>query len=134
MAGDVLWRSVSGDVAVWLMNGTTVSNSAVVANIWIGWTIAGTGDFDGDGRADILWRDPDGSVATWRMNGLTIVDGTLVGNIWIGWAIARTGDFNGDGKPTSCGAILRECSHLAHERKHDLQLRAMGNVSDRMAQ
>jgi hypothetical protein len=27
--------------------------------------IAGTGDFDGNGRSDILWRNDNGSVAIW---------------------------------------------------------------------
>jgi hypothetical protein len=37
------------------------------------WTIAGTGDFNGNGRADILWRNSLGGVGLWLMNS----DGTI---------------------------------------------------------
>ncbi len=40
------------------------------------WTIAGTGDFDGDGKSDILWRNSrPGEVAIWLMNGTSIASG-----------------------------------------------------------
>ena len=29
------------------------------------WHIAGTGDFNGDGRDDILWRNDTGAVTNW---------------------------------------------------------------------
>ena len=32
------------------------------------WNIAGTGDFNGDGKSDILWRNDAGAVAIWLMN------------------------------------------------------------------
>jgi hypothetical protein len=56
---DILWRSVSGEVAIWLMDDGTVASSRIVANIWTGWSITGTGDFDGDRRTDILWQARD---------------------------------------------------------------------------
>ena len=53
---DFLWRSVSGDVAIWLIDGARIASFHTVGNVWTGWTISGVGDFDGDRRADILWR------------------------------------------------------------------------------
>jgi hypothetical protein len=47
--GDILWRYISGDVAIWLMNGTTVQSSALVGNAPPAWTIQGT-------NADRGWR------------------------------------------------------------------------------
>jgi hypothetical protein len=95
---DILWRDTSGDVAIWLMNGTTVSSSSTVAaNIPNYWSIAGQRDFNGDGYADILWRDTSGDVSIWLMNGTTPSSTVAIGNVASTWSIVGTGDFNGDG-------------------------------------
>ena len=39
---DILWRDTSGNVAIWTMNGGTVSSSLAVANVSTAWTIQGT--------------------------------------------------------------------------------------------
>jgi nucleoside phosphorylase len=100
---DILWRNIStGDVAIWLMNGTTIVQAYDFDNIPIAanWTIVGTGDFNGDGYSDILWRNANGDVAIWLMNGFTVSQGSDFTNVPVasGWTIAETGDFNGDGK------------------------------------
>jgi hypothetical protein len=99
---DIAWRDTSGDVAIWLMNGTRVlnPNTAGVGNVPATWSIVGTGDFNGDGKADILWRDTSGNVAIWEMNGTTVLNPNTagVGNVPTSWTIVGTGDFNGDGK------------------------------------
>src|SRR5262249_23908746 len=69
-----------------------------LGNISTTWSVVGTGDFDGDGKADILWHDTSGNVPIWFMNGTTISSGALLGNIPATWSIVGTGDFNGDGK------------------------------------
>jgi hypothetical protein len=101
---DVLWRHDDGTVTNWLAqpNGGFVANGA---NAWYGvpvsWTIAGTGDFNGDGRDDILWRHDDGSFTNWlaQSNGSFVANAA---NAWFGvpvsWQVAGTGDFNGDGR------------------------------------
>ncbi len=100
---DILWRNnTNGNVAIWLMNGTTVLNSstATFGNMPLTWSVAGTGDFNGDGNSDIFWRDTSGNLAIWEMNGTTITNSsaTGVGNLSTVWSAAVTGDFNGDGK------------------------------------
>ena len=97
---DILWRNhTTGDVAIWLMNGTSISSGAIVANVSLDWDIAGTGDFNNDGKADILWRNhTTGDVAIWLMNGTSISSGAIVANVSLDWDIAGTGDFNNDGK------------------------------------
>jgi hypothetical protein len=98
---DIAWRDSSGNIAIWLMNGTTVTNSSVsfVANVPNQWAIVGQRDFDGDGYADLLWHDTSGNVAIWEMNGTAVLNASnsFVANVPTYWSIAGTGDFNGDG-------------------------------------
>jgi hypothetical protein len=100
---DILWRnSNNGNVSIWLMNGTTVTNfsTASVGNMPATWSVVGVGDFNGDGNSDILWEDTSGDLAIWEMSGTTILNpnSSSVGNLSTVWAVAETGDFNGDGK------------------------------------
>jgi FG-GAP-like repeat len=106
---DILWRSSSGQLALWQMNGASITASSSVTaggapvNPDPSWSVAGLGDFDGDGMSDILWRSAAGEVAVWTMNGSTIVGGgdTSVGGTAVRpgptWSIAGVGDFNADG-------------------------------------
>jgi hypothetical protein len=98
---DIAWRDTSGNTAIWLMNGTTVTNqnNSFVANVAGQWAIVGQRDFNGDGYADLLWHDTSGNVAIWEMNGTTVLNAnsSFVGNMPTNWSIAGTGDFNGDG-------------------------------------
>src|SRR5437763_969275 len=57
--------------AIWLLNGFQVQQSGGIGVVPTSWSIAGTADFNGDGRGDILWRNIDGTVAIWLMNGAT---------------------------------------------------------------
>ena len=101
---DLLWRNtVTGDVNVWFMDGTTIKAgsgtiTAIPANVW---QYAGTGDFDHDGVSDIVWRNTvTGDVYIWLMSGLTIKPGSgFVGNAPIAtWKIIGVGDFDGDSR------------------------------------
>jgi len=94
---DVLWHDTSGNVAMWLMNGSTVSSSTFIGNVATTWSIVGQRDFSGDGMSDVLWHDSSGNVAMWLMNGATVSSSTFIGNIATTWSVAGTGDFNGDG-------------------------------------
>jgi hypothetical protein len=93
------WQTQTGDTAVWLMNGTTKSSSAVVENSPLVWRPAGVGDFDGDGKADILWRNTStGENAIWFMNGLVKRSGVIIEGAPLIWTVVGVGDFNGDGR------------------------------------
>ena len=106
---DILWRNASGEVSVWFMNGSTITGSAdvtsggAVVQPDASWSVAGLGDFNGDGNADILWRNANGSLVEWLMNGSTIIGGGAVNAAGtpIGpdasWHVAEIGDFNSDG-------------------------------------
>jgi chitodextrinase len=100
---DILWHnSATGSNSIWLMNGATISggaaNFATVADL--NWSIAGVGDFDGDGKSDILWRNgATGEISIWLMNGATILSRPVFGAVTdLNWGIAGVGDFDGDGK------------------------------------
>jgi len=96
---DIVWRDTSGNVAMWLMNGAQIAQSAGVGAAPIAaWSIIGQRDFNGDGKADLLWRDNNGNLAMWFMNGTQVTQSAGVGNIPAVWSVVGIGDFNGDGK------------------------------------
>jgi hypothetical protein len=95
---DILWQHTSGAVAMWLMNGTTISSMGVPGAAGSDWQIKGAGDFNGDSKADILWQHTSGVVAIWLMNGLTISSMGAPGAVGSDWQMKGVGDFDGDGK------------------------------------
>jgi FG-GAP-like repeat len=106
---DVLWQRADGSLTEWLMNGASIVSNGPVTNQGqivmpgLSWSVAGTGDFDGDARDDILWRNADGSLQEWLMNGTTITSSkapTFQGSTIspdASWSVAAMGDFDGDG-------------------------------------
>jgi FG-GAP-like repeat len=99
---DILWRSDIGGVALWQMDGATVSATNLTSTQQLdpSWKTAGTGDFNGDGKFDILWRNDSGAIDIWTMNGAAVVSSTLtsIPSLANSWKVAGTGDFNSDGK------------------------------------
>ena len=97
---DILWRNdTTGQIAMWLMNGMSISGGGSSGFGPTEWNIESASDFDGDGKADILWRnDTTGQVAIWLMNGMAISAGAGVGFVPTAWKIKGVGDFDADGK------------------------------------
>jgi FG-GAP-like repeat len=93
---DILWRNNDGRVALWQMNGSTISTNSTFATVSTDWKISSTGDFNGDRKADILWHHNDGQVALWTMNGSTQISNTSIAKVSTDWKIVGTSDFNGD--------------------------------------
>jgi hypothetical protein len=82
--------SNTGQVADWTMQNGTVSKVAVIGAASTNWTIAGVGDFSGDGTADILWRDGStGRLADWTMQNGTISNVAIIGSAATNWQIRR---------------------------------------------
>jgi hypothetical protein len=101
---DILWRNDSGRVTDWLgqaNSGFSGNFANADANAGTDWHIAGTGDFDGDGRVDVLWRNDNGDVTNWlgqANGGFASNFGNAYYQVDNSWHIAGTGDFNGDGR------------------------------------
>ncbi|VAX16474.1 BNR repeat domain protein [hydrothermal vent metagenome] len=81
---DILWwDEESGKVSIWFMNGATVAGDSGLATSQItldsDLEIAGTGDFNGDGKSDVMWSGDTGLVTVWMMvGGSGQVNDTLV--------------------------------------------------------
>ncbi len=97
---DIAWRqNGTGAVALWMMNGTTVAQSASLGTVPANWSIVGQRDFNGDGKDDLLWRDTTtGTVAIWFLDGPTVKSTATVASVPTNWTIVGSHDFNGDGK------------------------------------
>jgi hypothetical protein len=97
---DILWsNSITGERALWLMNGATVTSGAVLSTVPAEWAVSGTGDYNGDGKADILWTNTaTGDRAMWLMNGTAVGSNAFLGTVAVDWVVAGSGDYNGDGK------------------------------------
>jgi FG-GAP-like repeat len=107
---DVLWHNTSGTLVDWTMNGSQITASQAItlqgqiAAPDASWSIAGIGDFNGDGKSDILWRGANGALIDWTMNGsqITASQSLSMQGVQVSpdasWSIVGVGDFNGDGK------------------------------------
>ena len=72
---DLLWENTtSGLLAVWYLQGTTVSSAALLNPNSVPdttWRVAGVGDFNGDGHPDLFWQNSaSGAIGVWYMNGV----------------------------------------------------------------
>jgi lipopolysaccharide export system protein LptA len=88
---------LAGTPQVYLVNGTTIASQAMLSNPGTQWHIAGSGDFNHDGKADILWQSSDGTPMIWTMNGTSVATTTTLADPGASWHAVGTGDFNGDG-------------------------------------
>jgi hypothetical protein len=102
-SNDILWQNmVTGQVAIWLMDGTVKRSPAVDMGFYsTNWRIVAAADFDGNGSPDIVWQDSvSGQSAIWLMDGTVKRSGGVdLGTRDIAWRLAAAADFNRDGSP-----------------------------------
>jgi hypothetical protein len=100
---DILWRDASGNVGIWLMNGSSVLQSTVLGQVASTWAPVGQRQLAANsptspfGASWIIWRDAAGDTGLWQMNGTAVVGTTTLSPGTSGWSIVATGDFNMDG-------------------------------------
>ena len=100
---DLVWQHTgSGDIAVWLMRGTTLLDARLMSpgRVETKWRLAAVADMNRDAKSDLIWQNElDGQLAVWLMNGDKLADGHLLqpGRVEdLDWKIVGAGDFNGD--------------------------------------
>ncbi len=95
-----LQDSSTGDTAIWLINGMSVSSKGYPAKgVSDVWRFLAKGDFDGDGKTDALWQHTNGDVVIWFMNATKITKHAYVTRkLPTEWLFNGIGDLNGDGK------------------------------------
>ena len=86
---DILWQNSStGQVYIWLMNGTSIKSAGSAGGVTSDWVIKEMGDCDGDGMADILWRNSiTGQTYIWLMNGTSVKSAGSAGGAALVWKI-----------------------------------------------
>jgi hypothetical protein len=72
------------------MNGSAILSTGGLGNIPTSFSLAQTGDYNGDGLSDLLWRDSSGNTSIWFMNGLTVAATGPIGNIPTVWTLQST--------------------------------------------
>lgn len=100
---DILWRNIfNNNTFVDLMKPgfATVRSPISMPAVNLNWQVAGTGDYNGDGKTDILWRNfVSNNTFVDLMNGAANTRSLIsLPAINANWKVAGTGDYNGDGK------------------------------------
>jgi len=101
---DILFHQAStGKNFMMLMNGKRPLARGIgfVRRLATSWSVAGIGDFNGDGKSDILFHQAStGKNFMMLMNGKRpLAKGmSFVKRLATSWSVAGIGDFNGDGK------------------------------------
>jgi hypothetical protein len=121
-ATDLLMASTdsSGNthLATWTVNGTTITPNTEFGQLPLGWSVVGTGDFIGAGKANqILLEHHDSAtnlnqLAFWQVTneGTIAANGNVGGPLGNGWAVAGVGNILGDGRSD---VLLQNGSQLA---------------------
>ena len=104
----ILWRDTGGDTRICkLLSWGSIKSTYALGTIPTIWSIAGTGDFNGDGTTDILWHDAYGDVTIWMMNAGSIAQGISVGNLPTSGRSSTQTISTATALLTSCGATLQ---------------------------
>ena len=88
----------AGFAGTWLTQADGTISWADLDTVSEGFSVVGSGDFDGDGTDDIAMINGDAYVGIWGVSGGTFDSWTLTS--WdnlTNWTYVSSGDFSGDG-------------------------------------
>jgi Fibronectin type III domain len=94
---DLVWRNTAtGQVGLWIMNGTKIAQSPIIGSASLDWQIIGTGNFTGN--PGILWVNSNtGQLGVWSVNGDATpgVATFSVGGSGVAGTVQAIGNFSG---------------------------------------
>ena len=90
-----------------------------------GWSLVGTGDFNGDGKTDLLFENSAGNFKTWDMNGAAVVGGGAFNGPGAGWSYFGIADLNAN----SCASILFENASTGAFAAYNMSDATLASVS-----
>lgn len=102
---DILWRNGDSDQYIWsTIEGTNVTATETLLSeeIFNGWDVVATADFDDDGYGDVLVRNKTwglwaiGYLVDFELVRVAYIEGSLD---YAGWTVVGAGDVDGDGFP-----------------------------------
>lgn len=98
---EIILQNAKRSVGSWLFNGASFLGGSLLRDgvPLNGWRVAGTADFDNDGKRDILFQHIDGRLSVWFMNGTTYLSHTPLRQVNSVWKARAVADFNNDGSP-----------------------------------
>jgi len=80
------------------MDGESIKERGTLNGASVDWTVAGTGDFDGDGMADLLWHNPQtGANTVWLLTGAERKARGSIPRVSSGWQPVGVIDMDADG-------------------------------------
>src|SRR5260370_240697 len=89
-------RLTDSSFTEWYSTGSGFTPTVVTGYVADGWSLAGVGDFAGNGKDDLVWfNQSSGTFSVWQSTGSGFTPNSFVGSIAAGWALADVGNFTG---------------------------------------
>ncbi|MDB6028674.1 MAG: hypothetical protein JWM68_4897 [Verrucomicrobiales bacterium] len=99
---DLIWQQIgtSPVVSIWYMDGTNVLSQSMLGNqpAVRGWRVAGSGDFNGDGKTDLVLQF-GAHISFWFLNGTNVTSTNGMTMMAATWRLVGATDLDQDGQP-----------------------------------
>jgi len=102
---DLVFQDRIGFLAAWILDGANFQSATLFEPSNVGdlsYRIAGSADFDRDGREDLLFQNREGALAVWLLEGTRLLKTIALEPSRpdaLGWSVAASADLNADTKP-----------------------------------